>query len=971
LLLLNIQGVNSSTKLTLFEQYIDSMKKPPSVIALCESWLSADDVKCLNFKNYSLASSFGRKGSNRGGVVLLVNKTSGLKWKVIKTKSTESTFETCSIVINIENRKIQLILIYRPSNAQNNSQLQSFFINLENLLADTIEPDKEIILLGDLNIDILKSNSESNQLMDIMTAYQFNFLNAMKPTRSFNGSQSLIDHIFANFQSSFLTEVLPIDFSDHDAVSCKFDIKYKLPKDKWVYNRLYSDENWQYFFECLLHESWTDTYAAVSIHDKSKAFMEKLICHFNVAFPIKKTLIRGNRHNKHNLSEHTKYSQIELRKIGEQLSATKDKAKKATLRQSYNSLKKYVGFCINNDKKRENEKKIQQSSNKGKAAWNLIKNIEGKTFVSTQIESLLINDHKENDIQLIIDHLNEQFIEDTPNIEDLSLVYDDVFNLNDLKFTLDFTSEFEILEIIAKFQSKNSSSWDGISTRVLKRIALFIAAPLCHLVNESFSQGAFPDNLKMSVITPLFKKGERCDPKNYRPIAMSSPISKVIEKAFLNRLESYFESNDLLTPKQHGFRKNKSTVTALFDLVTEIYNSVENREKVNVILYDFKNAFGRLVPDILVNKLKKYGLDELSLSWVKSFLIDRKQYVQLKTFDENNVQKVYKSEVLSSSMGVPQGTTLGPFGWNTYSNDFPLHILLASLIIFADDSTAIVKGKTFAEVNDKTVETNRCVVNFAEQNFLKLNASKTNILQIHTHQTRNIVKPEVQINDQNVETCNDGKILGVYLTDTMNWKKQCEHVVSKLRSVCFLFTMLRCEITENLLRQVYFAYVQSHILYSIVIWGGSPHLERVSVAQKRVLRAMAGVRFHWNPDQVDSCRPLFKKYNILPVFSIYILECAKFVKKYPEKFSLARDNQNSRVYNTRNRVVHDCDLYVKQATLQMTAQDPNVMIARIFNHLPLALKLEVCEKHFVSSVKNIVEEMLFYDKSEYFGHKFC
>jgi Reverse transcriptase (RNA-dependent DNA polymerase) len=368
--------------------------------------------------------------------------------------------------------------------------------------------------------------------------------------------------------------------------------------------------------------------------------------------------------------------------------------------------------------------------------------------------------------------------------------------------------------------------------------------------------------------------------------------------------------------------------------------------------------------------LKKYGLDEKSLTWIKSFLTDRKQYVQLKSFDENNIQKVLRSEVLSSSMGVPQGTTLGPFGWNAYSNDFPLHVMIAVLVIFADDSTAIVKGKSYKEVNENTIETNKSVVDFAEQNFLRLNAAKTNILQIHTHQTKKLEKPEVQIYDQNVETCCEGKILGVYLTDTMNWNKQCEHVVSKLRSVCFLFTMLRCKVSESLLRQVYFAYVQSHILYSIVIWGGSPHIERVSVAQKRVVRAMVGISFYWKPDELDSCKPLFKKLDILPVFCIYIVECAKFVKNHPEKFSLVSESSENFVYNTRNKIVHDCDLFVKRATLQMTAQDPNVMIARVFNHLPLAIKLNVNEKNFVISVKNLVSEFLFYDKSEYFGHKF-
>jgi hypothetical protein len=129
------------------------------------------------------------------------------------------------------------------------------------------------------------------------------------------------------------------------------------------------------------------------------------------------------------------------------------------------------------------------------------------------------------------------------------------------------------------------------------------------------------------------------------------------------------------------------------------------------------------------------------------------------------------------------------------------------------------------------------------------------------------------------------------------------------------------------LRQVYFAYDQSHILYSIVIWGGSSHLERVTCAQKRVLRTMAGVRFRWNPEQTDSCRPLVIQFQILPVYCIYIVECTKFVKKNPEKFTLANETEGFPMYSTRQRVVHDCDLCVKKVTLQMTAQNPSIMIA--------------------------------------------
>lgn len=122
--------------------------------------------------------------------------------------------------------------------------------------------------------------------------------------------------------------------------------------------------------------------------------------------------------------------------------------------------------------------------------------------------------------------------------------------------------------------------------------------------------------------------------------------------------------------------------------------------------------------------------------------------------------------------------------------------------------------------------------------------------------------------------------------------------MSKLRSTTYLFVKVRQRVTLNILRQIYFAHVQSHILYSIVIWGGSPHLKRVFIAQKRVVRAMAGKRYWKGPTAVVSCRPLFKKYEILPVFSLYILECVKFVKKYPEKFV---NNCEVHHYETRQR----------------------------------------------------------------------
>jgi hypothetical protein len=196
----------------------------------------------------------------------------------------------------------------------------------------------------------------------------------------------------------------------------------------------------------------------------------------------------------------------------------------------------------------------------------------------------------------------------------------------------------------------------------------------------------------------------------------------------MTRLENHLVENNILSDKQHGFTKGKSTVTALFEVVSEIYNCLENKEKINLILYDFSNAFGCLVPQLLLKKLERYGVCDEALSWISTFLIGRTQIVQLKSLDSDNNEIITKSEVADCSMGVPQGTVLGPVGFTVYDNDFPLKIILACLYLYADDSSVVVRAKNYPELNLKTETANQNVMDFAKSNFLRLNAKKNKLI---------------------------------------------------------------------------------------------------------------------------------------------------------------------------------------------------------------------------------------------------
>jgi len=197
----------------------------------------------------------------------------------------------------------------------------------------------------------------------------------------------------------------------------------------------------------------------------------------------------------------------------------------------------------------------------------------GKQQLSTTINKLKVNGEDLSDQKDISNYLNKKFVEPLPDISNntLDLVIEHIPKCNK-KLRLVFMSEYEVLEIIKNLPSKNSVSWDGISTKVVKQIANFILKPQQCIINQSFREGKFPRNLLLSLVTPSFKKGEREDASNYRPIAMTSPFSKILEKAFLSRLENHLVENNILTDQQHGFTKGKSTVTALFEVVSEIYN---------------------------------------------------------------------------------------------------------------------------------------------------------------------------------------------------------------------------------------------------------------------------------------------------------------------------------------------------------------------------------------------------------------
>ena len=168
------------------------------------------------------------------------------------------------------------------------------------------------------------------------------------------------------------------------------------------------------------------------------------------------------------------------------------------------------------------------------------------------------------------------------------------------------TSTREIENIIKSLKPKNSSGYDGISTKLMKICPPFISSPSAHIYNKFFSTGIFPNYLKYAIVKPLFKKGNKNKISNYRPISILIYFPKILDKVTYNHLQEHLNKQGILAEEQFGFRADSTTNKTIYKLINETLNS---KLIVGGIFFDLEKAFDCLKHGILLSKLQFYGVN--------------------------------------------------------------------------------------------------------------------------------------------------------------------------------------------------------------------------------------------------------------------------------------------------------------------------------------------------------------------------
>lgn len=806
------------------------MSIPFDVIIMTECWINESSIikQIDGYHSYTTQKYINKAG----GIIAYVKD----KWS---PNVTEPKLEEANgLIVEIPN-SFTVLGIYRSPSFTNTA---TFISSLdENLKAIIRRPCP--IIVGDLNINILNASLNDEGTSNYLNLlYEHGLMSAINvPTHN----KTCLDHIFIPAKVTAESVVCSADLTDHHMTMVGIASRTRQPiqrtRLKIDYDGLTSELNkidWSDFLGKDSLDSQVTKFSATLSDAVEKYSKEVKISHskFNIKPWMTPGLIRCSRHKDKLHAESIKHPEDESKKL---------------------VFSRYRNFYVSLLRKIKSEyesKELNDNRNCPRKLWKSINRISHRSNSNPRngTQELLVQNNVP--INEVLEGRNKYFSSVGKNLADSILT-----RLNETEsslaartinkdpplhsFYIPPTDEKEISELILKLNPNSSPGLDNINNRILKAIRLSVAPILAHLFNLSIESGTFPKAWKTAVVIPIHKGAAKNDPSNYRPISLMGNISKLLERIINKRLMTYLENNNLISDRQFGFRRGKSTedaVTLLTDIVSAHLDG--GRSCVGVFL-DLAKAFDTVSVPILLRKLEDCGIRGTALSWFSSYLSERSQCLRIGHL-VSGVQPV--------SFGVPQGSILGPTLFILYMNDIcSVPIQNADIFCYADDTAIVFYDKSWELVRQRTEEGMRMISQWLGNNILTLNTVKTKYLCFHKTAASS---PAANLDIMKIHICQSGnqhqcnctcikrtvslRYLGVVMDEKLSFKEHILQMAGRVRKIIHVMKNLRHSTDGKTLKMVYLALCQSIINYCILAWGAAAQTSLISLerAQRAVLK---------------------------------------------------------------------------------------------------------------------------------------
>ena len=718
---------------------------------------------------------------------------------------------------------------------------------LERLTRSTRLGFSQILILGDFNLPRINFVEHTYIGGDNSTeALFFNLIGDMglfenlKSATRWRNSQtpSRLDWVFTNeeFLVDDLSILAPLGKSDHAVLSFSFvsktELRYPTSNKRWNFKRL----NVLALQDYLQQVDW-NVRPEIEVDAHWDFLLHTILCATEHSVPkmvpksYKQPAIIKNRTRR--LLSRKRHCWAEYKRT-DNIGAYRQ----------YKHIRNTCTKAIREDRLQFQTKLIDRFVSNPKSLFSYAASLrQGKTGVSQLLGPNGPTNNDSDAANLLAEHYSRTFQLTHINHTDESFTCT-CTGLSEVDLSADL-----VLRKLQNLKKDTSPGPDMVHSAVLREAASILATPLSVMFAHSLSRGKLPEIWKLAHITPIFKGGRRSEPSSYRPVALLSIPSKIMESLVFDGILEHLSSSKFFSPQQHGFRKGHSCTTNLLTAVDEWKTILDRKGKVDVIYLDFSKAFDRVNHACLIKKLGRLGIKPPLIDWITSYL-------------ENRHFKVRVNFTLSQAMecpsGVPQGSILGPLLFLIYINDLPQQVS-SDLLLFADD---VKLWREIRNHNDILVlqEDLTRLQSWADDNRLTFNTSKCKVVHL-----RHVADYSYNFGNSPLEVSQVEKDLGVLVPYDLKSYANCDKNASQANLALVTLKRIFGQFDGRTFHIIFNSFIRPHLEYGNIVFPPSLQkdkdtLERI---QRRATKSVRGLKFKPYEERLKSLNLCLLEYRRL------------------------------------------------------------------------------------------------------------
>lgn len=923
ILQINARGINELSKFDSIKEILERSKERFDAIVICETWLTADRIHLYKIEGF--VGTFSCRNESHGGLAVFTRAELNA---VVSANTTQDGFHHIHCEFKTLGIPVDLHAVYRPPSFD----VRRFFLELEHMIS-RVKKGHRCILVGDINIPTnLTGNNVVGEYTRLLASYNMLITNT-NTTRP--ASNNILDHVVCTdtLAEKVVNDTVSADLSDHCLVISSFDMtchtsERTLSKQITDHNRLNdmfrqsmmslphtmtANETLEYVIECYKSHVAECT-RTVTCQAKVKGNCPWMTLELWKLIRIKERQLKLSRANSRDVraSELLKHVSKILQK------------KKAECKREY-----YLRILNGNPQKK---------------AWKLINEISGKRSSKKSTKEIRRNGQTITDPLQICSTFNEYFCNIGNDLASNIASNRDIHRFNTLptapsSIFLRPATINEIVLLINDLDVNKSGGPDKIPTKFVKVHYEFFAQLLHRVFNEIIQTGQYPSCLKLARVIPVFKSGDPRELSNYRPISTLSVIDKVLEKLLVSRIVEYISRFGFMYSHQYGFRKGSSTLAATCDLVEEIYDTLDKRQLVGGLFIDLKKAFDTVNHKLLIQKLECYGIRGIPKQLIESYLMGRSQYVVIDDC---------ASPQLPITIGVPQGSNLGPILFLLYINDLCKLKLHGKLRLFADDTSLSYRGNVCADILEQIREDVDRLMEYFSENMLSLNLAKTKYMLIHSGRRRIPDHGPVIIQGHTLEKTSEYCFLGLIIDETMSWKSHIKSLKKSISSLCGLLRRVSPFMPFSCMQKMYYSLIHSRLQYLVANWGlaSKSHIRELQVLQNRCLKIVYNKPFLYPTNLLYSTADK----SVLPIDALHELQILVQIRKITTDPQQHHNTSltTSRQYRPSRQLGN---FILPRSRSGFSHKKFSFVGSKLFNELPMTCKTSRSLTEFKNSVK--------------------